>query len=288
MKSINFFGNKKNAVITFILSAVVCIIFGSLYYLHIKKSFINQAKSELRTVAELKISEIVKSNYDELNDAKLISSDYTILKYLDKIISGRAFNRSELKHIFSELKLKHGYENILFVDNKYQIRFDSNDEKFEIPDIVLKVIKENKANPLAFTTDIFYCPVHKKIHIEYISKIEFNNKPLGYLVFILSPDNLLFTLTQNYPGEKKTTETVIVKKEGDYVLPLSPLKFRENPELKIKIPLSKKNYPAVEALKGEKKFFDGVDYRNEKIISFISPIEGTNWFFVLKVDEAEI
>ena len=288
MKSINFFGNKKNAVITFILSAVVCIIFGSLYYLHIKKSFINQAKSELRTVAELKISEIVKSNYDELNDAKLISSDYTILKYLDKIISGRAFNRSELKHIFSELKLEHGYENILFVDNKYQIRFDSNDEKFEIPDIVLKVIKENKANPLAFTTDIFYCPVHKKIHIEYISTIEFNNKPLGYLVFILNPDNLLFTLTQNYPGEKKTTETVIVKKEGDYVLPLSPLKFRENPELKIKIPLSKKNYPAVEALKGEKKFFDGVDYRNEKIISFISPIEGTNWFFVLKVDEAEI
>jgi len=288
MKSINFFGNKKNAVITFILSAVVCIIFGSLYYLHIKKSFINQAKSELRTVAELKISEIVKSNYDELNDAKLISSDYTILKYLDKIISGRAFNRSELKHIFSELKLEHGYENILFVDNKYQVRFDSNNQKFEIPELVLRVIKENEGNPEAFTTDIFYCPIHKGIHIEYISTIEFNNKPLGYLVFILSPDNLLFTLTQNYPGEKKTTETVIVKKEGDYVLPLSPLKFRENPELKIKIPLSKKNYPAVEALKGEKKFFDGVDYRNEKIISFISPIEGTNWFFVLKVDEAEI
>ncbi|PJA97293.1 MAG: hypothetical protein CO129_02120, partial [Ignavibacteriales bacterium CG_4_9_14_3_um_filter_34_10] len=288
MKSINFFGNKKNAVITFILSAVVCIIFGSLYYLHIKKSFINQAKSELRTVAELKISEIVKSNYDELNDAKLISSDYTILKYLDKIISGRAFNRSELKHIFSELKLEHGYENILFVDNKYQVRFDSNNQKFEIPELVLRVIKENEGNPEAFTTDIFYCPIHKGIHIEYISTIEFNNKPLGYLVFILNPDNLLFTLTQNYPGEKKTTETVIVKKEGDYVLPLSPLKFRENPELKIKIPLSKKNYPAVEALKGEKKFFDGVDYRNEKIISFISPIEGTNWFFVLKVDEAEI
>jgi PAS domain S-box-containing protein len=288
MKAVDYFGNKKNAVITFIFSAVVCIIFASLYYFHIKKNFINQAKSELRAVAELKISEIVKSNYDELNDAKLISSDYTILKYLDKIISEKAFNRSELKHIFSELKLEHGYKNILFVDNKYQIRFDSNNEKFEIPDLLLKVIKENKGNAEAFTTDIFYCPVHKEIHIEYISQVKFNNESLGYLVFILDPGDLLFALTKNYPGEKKTTETVIVKKEGDYVMPISPLKFRENPELKIKTPLSKKNYPSVEALKGEKKFFDGVDYRNEKIISFISPIEGTNWFFVSKVDEAEI
>jgi PAS domain S-box-containing protein len=131
-------------------------------------------------------------------------------------------------------------------------------------------------------------PANNEISLNVIAPL-LNDKGniAAMLICIINPKNYLYPLIQSWPTFSKTAETLLVRPEGDHVLFLNELKHAKNTALTLKIPLSRKNLPAVKAITNNGSF-EGIDYRGKNVFADLRHIEGTNWYMVTKVDSDEI
>jgi signal transduction histidine kinase len=104
---------------------------------------------------------------------------------------------------------------------------------------------------------------------------------------MINPEKTLFPLIQSWPTPSKTSETLLVRQEGDSILFLNELRHKNNTALKFKLPVSKE-LPASVAVSGYEGVFEGLDYRGVPVISFLKKIPDSPWFMVAKVDKKEI
>ena len=109
-------------------------------------------------------------------------------------------------------------------------------------------------------------------------------KPLCVLVTEIDPEAEFYPLLKASPLLVPTAETLLVRKEGESVLYLNELEHRKDSALKLLLPLSDKHLPAAAALSGRKDFFEGFDYRGVRVFSAGSPVAGSNWAIVTKID----
>ncbi len=84
-------------------------------------------------------------------------------------------------------------------------------------------------------------------------------------------------------------ETLLVRREGDEVAFISPLRHRADPPLTLRMPLSQAMRPAVRAV-GEHAVhvMSGVDYRGVEVLTAYRPITGTSWRLITKIDRDEV
>ena len=72
-----------------------------------------------------------------------------------------------------------------------------------------------------------------------------------------------------------------------HVLFLNELRHQKDTALKLRIPLSQTEVPAVMAVLGHEGVFSGKDYRGVEVLSVLKPIPDSSWYIVAKVDTAE-
>ena len=109
---------------------------------------------------------------------------------------------------------------------------------------------------------------------------------LGILALRIDPEGYLYPLIQQWPIPSRTSETLIIRKEGSDALFLNELKFHTNSALNLRIPLTHTNTPAVEAALGKEGIIEGVDYRGVPVIADIRSVPNSPWFLVARVDIA--
>ncbi len=138
-------------------------------------------------------------------------------------------------------------------------------------------------------SDFYFCQEHNKIHQDIYAPL--NNKDgdnFAFLVFRSNPADFLFPLINWWPLPSNTAETLILRQEGNEVLFLNELRHKKNTALSLRIPLSKVDVPAVQAVKGLTGIFEGKDYRDIEVLSYILPVPNTSWYMIAKIDEKEI
>ena len=130
--------------------------------------------------------------------------------------------------------------------------------------------------------DFFRCPPCNQVHLD-VAAVILNpaQKPVGVLVLTnqsrglpLCPDPIL----AHY--RVKAPRPCWFEKKGDDVLFLNMLRHRTDPALTLRLPLSRTQVPAVQAVLGKTGIFEGIDYRGVKVLSDIRPIPDTPWFMV--------
>jgi len=113
-------------------------------------------------------------------------------------------------------------------------------------------------------------------------------KPLCVLVMKIDPERDFYPLLKAAPLFFTDAETLLVRREGGDVIFLNPLYHKKDSALKLRRPLSEQHLPAAAAIRGVSGFFAGLDYRGEKVFSFIGPVPGSNWSIITKVDRDSI
>lgn len=98
----------------------------------------------------------------------------------------------------------------------------------------------------------------------------------------------LYPLIQSWPTPSRSAETLLGQRDGEQIVFLNDLRHRSHTALSFRIPLTDAKHPVVQAALGRRGMFDGVDYRQAKVVADLRPIEGTPWFMVAKVDADEI
>ncbi|HZX30153.1 MAG TPA: ATP-binding protein [Rhodocyclaceae bacterium] len=129
------------------------------------------------------------------------------------------------------------------------------------------------------------------IRLAYLAPIaspEEGGRPLGFLWVGIDPERVLYPLIRSWPTPSPSAETLLVRREGNDALFLNDLRQLKGAALQYRIPMSREEIPAVQALLGREGIFEGRDYRGVAVLSFLQPIPGTPWQMVTKIDQDEV
>jgi PAS domain S-box-containing protein len=147
-----------------------------------------------------------------------------------------------------------------------------------------------RAGQVAFE-DFYWNAEKRKIYLKILIPILKRSDgygPMAFLALRIDPATYLYPFLQRWPMLSRTAETLLVRRDGNDVLYLNKLKFQKNTTLNLRIPLSKKNVPAVMAVLGREGVVHGQDYRGMVVIAVLRSVPGAPWFLVAHIDHTEV
>ncbi|MBA4392892.1 MAG: hypothetical protein C0407_05000 [Desulfobacca sp.] len=291
MRNGNIRGALKWTMIgLFSLMAIILTAGGYWFYRHEVEAVRNQGYKELKVIAELKVNQIVQWRNQKIADAGLNSKApflrSTVLQWINN-----PGNRTLKAGVLSRLQLIKdlaGYQNVILagLDGSILINFDPHLTGFEAETKHL-IAKTTLSRKIVFG-DFFRCPTCKRVHLDIAAPIlDQTGNPLAVLILRTDPEKYLYPLIQSWPTLSKSAETLLVRQEGNDVLFLNVLRHQAGPALTLRLPLSRTEVAAVQAVKGKMGLFEGFDYRQVKVLADLRPIPNTPWLLVAKLDREE-
>ena len=283
---------KKWHIIALSTALSILITIGAYFYFSYEERTIHYEKqNELKAIAELKISQISNWNREILSDANMLSRSPFFIQGIENWISSKPSSsvKSEILKILGLINSESIYSDVIITDAKGKLLISLNPKLQQIDLLTQKFILKALEEKKILSTDLYQCPPHNEIHLDYIVPITGkNNLVIASLILRVNPDTYLYPLINEWPTQSKTSETMIIRKDGDSVLYLNELTHQKNTALKLRIPLTRKDVPAVKAALGFNGIFEGTSYRGTKVLSYISQIEDTPWIMIAQEDESEI
>ena len=287
------FSKTKKVIFLVFLLALIIIIYGSYFFYQTEKNAIRREEyDQLNAITKLKIEQITQWRNERLSEAQYFANDDDFIFHTSALLSSN--NRNNLIDYFTQRlsSIKHvdRYANIYIVSLNKQVLFslDKRKEKKDITPSTIQYIDTAITSKKIIFTDFHFAANYKNIFINIAAPIlNEEGKPFAVLVFNINPVSYLYPLIESWPIPSKTSETIIVKRDSDRVVSLNNLRFQQKSALKFSVPLSRTNLPAVKAVLGYKGIYEGLDYRNIDVLADISPIPGTPWYMITKVDQSE-
>ena len=112
-------------------------------------------------------------------------------------------------------------------------------------------------------------------------------RPLALLVLRLDLQRGLYPLLKAWPV--RSGEVVMVRREGDRVVFISPLRFEPRAPFGLSFPLNDPRLPAARALRADREGpVEGLDYRGVPVWTTFRRVPGSSWWLGTKMDQAEI
>ncbi len=279
-------------VIFFSFVVVISILAFWLYSLS-KEEIRDKNHEELATISNLRVKQITDWRTERLREAEFIMKS-TQFKQLIFTYLKNPSDKKSLQDVVAwikPLKENHEYNDIVLIDLKgktYPL-FSKKIEKLSSADQAVNksVLYSGKIT----LTDFHRYADTGYIHIGIILPI-YSSKPktdiFCTLMLRLDPNENLFPLIQTWPSQSKTAETIVIRREGNYVVFLNELRHKKNTALKLKFPISDEQLPAAMAARGKTGMVEGIDYRGVKVLADINAIPDSRWYIIAKIDLEEI
>jgi PAS domain S-box-containing protein len=283
--------HDKKQLIT-LLGIFFALLLGGMYlFIRFQVKTIRQNKyAEIKAIAQLKSNEIVGWCGERYSDADYFSNihDLKALIRLAEQPEMRAKVKVDLDRMFTRMKENHYYQDIILTDNYGQIIYSNENTQGPLDSstttAVFKVLKSGKM----LMNDFHFSASNKKVQLEFVSPIDLSDGNKAVIIFSIDPSIFLYPLIQSWPTPSKSSETLLVRKEGGFVVYLNQLRHFPNHPLDFKISLSEKLIPSVKAATGYTGNFEGRDYRGVQVIADIRQIPGTPWSMEAKIDKSEV
>ncbi len=113
------------------------------------------------------------------------------------------------------------------------------------------------------------------------------SRPSGVVVLTSDPAGWVYPMLLAEPVPTQSGEALLLRREGDRVLFLSPLRFLSAAPLTYSRPLDTPGFAAQELLEGRQGFSAYTDYRDVPVFAATRSVGGTNWGLVVKVNREE-
>jgi len=275
------------------LVTVVFLVGGYLFY-HLREQQMRQRiEGGLSIVAQLKVEQIAQWRAERLNDADMLVGSPFFTEGVAKYVASPTDTEIKDK-ILARLAIigkSHPYQDILLVDVNGSVLLNLNDSVYRLGDMTLAqlavAIKEHKA----VMVDFHYPPDSNSPHLDVVAPLfpwQQDSQPaIGAVVFCIDPSQYLYPLLQPWPIPSETAEILLVERDGDQVLFLNELRHQKDTALKLRIPLSQQEVPAVMAVLGKEGVVEGRDYRGAEVLAVLEHIPDSPWYMVAKIDTSE-
>jgi PAS domain S-box-containing protein len=110
---------------------------------------------------------------------------------------------------------------------------------------------------------------------------------LGAVVLDIDPARFLYPYLRAWPGNSRTAETVLMRREGAGFVYLSELRDHPGAPLHFRRALAGMKLPAGNAFDAG-PLYRGTDYRGVAVFAIIRRVSGSPWYLNTKIDAAEV
>jgi len=281
-------------VAIFLLFSGVIIIMGSYYYRYERNRIFAEQEKSLSAIAILKIKQISQWYSDKLANAVVIKDNEPLVSRIKQFFKdeNQTGIRKEIKIWLEALNAQYDYNSVALLDTLLRVKIATSNADPLADDSIRKELNNVIRYHKIIMTDLHKTGTSQTIRMDLLvpllDPISKEQKTIGLIILCIDPDKILFPLVQSWPTPSKSSETLILRREGDRVIYLNELRHRKNTALNLKFPLSKVNLLATKAVNGFEGVTEGVDYRNIPVIGALSKISGLPWYMVAKTDKEEI
>jgi two-component system, cell cycle sensor histidine kinase and response regulator CckA len=290
--SITIPSNKKIQIVTAFLG--ILIIFGVsiyFYYAYESRSLHDAAGQNIQAIADLKIDQITQWRRERIANARTIFQSPFLTDALEAWLIHRE-NTDLKRKILERLSLvqqQYAFADIFLVSPDAEVLISLDGTSDKLGPKGKKFIENETDDKGLIERDFFISSRDSAIYYDIITSVRNSkNKVIGFLVFRTNPNDYLYPLIRRWSTPSRSSETILVRKDGDSVLYLNDLRFRRNTALRFRNPLSRTDIPAVQAALGVQGIFDGYDYRGVHTLAYLAPVPNSPWRMVAKIDYSEI
>ncbi len=273
--------------------ALMLLIGGGIWIYNEQESAVKAtAVEKLSMIGQLKAAEITKWRLNILADAAVYADSASLRANAERYLSNPTpENAAPLLKRFQCFRENNGYYDVLLIDSNGVNRLSLSgklwdregysevlEEAFEIRRPLMTELHKDKPDGFAYLSVVS----------PFTTKNGGDWEQAGALVLIDNADNFLFPQLRVWPAPTATAETILMRREGDTALYISPLRYRKKAELNLFVSLASTNTPGVQAILGGNGVVEGVDYRGEQVQAYVQPIDQSDWYMVAKQDSHEI
>jgi len=280
-------------LLIFVILAAGILLAGYLFYKDYEKNYREQVEHQLSAIGDLKVGEMVQWKKERIGDANLLYGNPAFSGLVRRYFEhpGDVDAGEQLRSWLTSLQAYSQYTSVYLLDAQGAGRVFTTGTAEPVPRHIPKDAQQALQSGKVTIIDIEDDEATAQPHMVLLTPI-FNEKdgnlPLGVVVMSIDPAKYLYPLINLWPTSSTTAETLIVRQDGNDVLYLNELRFQKDTALKLRIPLEKKDTPAVKAILGEQGIVDGKDYRGKEVIADIRHIPDSPWFMVARIDTAEV
>ena len=281
-------------VIIFTLFTIAIIILSFSYYKSQRRRIIAENQNYLTAVSELKTEQIVQWHSERMSDAAIIKDNAPLVRSIGQYFNdrGNIVLKNDLTRWMESVTNEFDYSGVAIIDPLNNPIINASHSDSVRTGNILKQLKESFE-----TQSVIFCDLHRTgdtsaIHIDILIPLvepgTTGQPPFGIMILRINPSKKLYPLIQSWPTLSKTSETLLLRKDGDSVLFLNELRHTDNRALSMKLPLASENLLGAMAVRGSIGVAEGVDYRNIPAIGYLNKIPGLGWYMVTKVDREEL
>ncbi|MGO9738361.1 MAG: PAS domain S-box protein [Desulfomonilaceae bacterium] len=280
-------------ILIFFILAFGIFTGGYLFYRNYERKFRTGIENQLSSIANLKVDQIVQWRKERLGDAAIFfkNSNFSslVLSFFEH--PDDVAGQKQLRMWLGSVQARYKYDRIFLMDSHGVERLAIPESSTPTCEFERKHSLEVMRSGKAEFTNFYRDDINKRIYISVIVPVlnlQEKAVSIGALVMRIDPNQYLYPFIQSWPTPSRTAETLIVGREGNDAVSLSELRFRKNSALEFRVSLEKQEYPAVKAILGQQGIVQGKDYQGFPVIADVTPIPGSPWFLVARMDASEV
>ncbi len=282
-----------SSLIIFLLLAVVLGASGRFYFAHLRNEITEQKKNELHAISELKVRQVMSWRRERFSDASFIFNSRTIADEIAQLSKDPAQTRNRKQTLgwMTSMFKNHQYAAIFFIDtHDRKILSVSNGGRDLLSHDTSALLAAAQAKKILFAD--LHAEGNGEIFIDIIIPIMvvrgLDSTVVGSVILLIDPNTNLFPLLQEWPIPSRTSECILIRRDGDEVVFLNRLRHIKNIPLALRFPASEKHLPSAMAARGVEGIVEGKDYRAVEVLAATRRIPDSPWFLVVKSDTEEI
>jgi PAS domain S-box-containing protein len=274
------------------VTALALVAGGILFYQHEKARIAAKHYDLIRSVAALKVGQIVAWREERLRDAKRNASDPFIRQMVTELLlhPADAILRAKVQQHLQLIKTQESCQDVIITGADGLVLLSASLPKpLAMADRITVLAHRAMASAQPVFGELVSCQTCSQVGLDVaIAMAGDHDSPMAVLILRTDVRKSLYPLLQTWPIPSPSAETVLVRREAENVLALSPNRDQSAPPLGTLIPLTRIEPPLVQAALGTRGFFYGRDYHGVEVMADIQAVPGSPWLIVAKVDQSEI
>ncbi len=246
---------------------------------------------ELQAIAELKTEHLRYWLAERVGDGKALVGDADILNEIASWVatSAAAPLPERLRTTLEALRQAHGYDTVtLFsADGQPLISLGEDQDSADLAEHLFSPPRLENALPHSKLFRDKTGRLHLDIVVPVLGKRR--GEPQAFVVLHVDPNRFVLPFVQHWPAASRSGETLLIRREGEAIVFLNPLRHLSGEPLGRRLPLDSPTLPAAIAIRdGRPGLTRGDDYRGVAVLAAYRPVPGTDWYLVAKRDRDEI
>src|ERR1017187_4933207 len=248
------------------------------------------AQSQLLTVADAKVKEISEWRKRRLGEARAIMADTFTVAAFERVIAGKAalFERAAAVDYLRSICADMHYAGAVLADLEGRpVLWEGRrfGDSSHLKSLMRSVIQAGDVVERDF--DVAESPHAPHLGLNLPLRAGPGHPVFGGLLLSIDPQDFLYPL-QAWPVPSRSAEVLLVRREGDSVLFLTPVRHLTDAALRLRVSMSRGDMAAVMAVQGSQGNVEALDYRDVPVFAALRPVPGTAWYLIAKIDAEEV